>query len=122
MKQKLKRALNEDRAGIQQSDPSVPLYTPRQEADGPAPQLQQKVEGESKSVRTIALLSVVLSPIPCTVSVVLPVGLSTKERWPRTACTCARCVRLSIRTYQLSCISICCINFSSFFFFYISAV
>lgn len=42
MKQKLKRALNEDRAGIAPSDPSVPLFQARGGADGPAPQLQQK--------------------------------------------------------------------------------
>lgn len=49
MKQKLKRALNEEKAGIAQSDPSVHLYQKRSEADGAAPELQPKEVVESAS-------------------------------------------------------------------------
>ena len=57
MKQKLKRALNEDRAGIAQSDPSVALFKPREAAEGPAPELKQKEPEESRAVRAHASIN-----------------------------------------------------------------
>ena len=72
LKQKLKRALQEDRAGVEQSDPTVQLYQARPVAEGPAPVLKKadatekdpgrrKRKNKAVRVRTISLFFLLLA-------------------------------------------------------------